>query len=64
MSRQLVTALWLIPVSVVISVLTSLAAVWLLSQAVGFRFMPVLIAALSSSVCAATIVARLWTNRM
>lgn len=63
MSRQLVTALWLIPVSVVVSVLTSLAAVWLLSQAVGFRFMPVLVAALSGSICAATIAARFWKDR-
>ena len=63
MSRQLMTALWLIPVSVVISVLASLAGVWLLSQAAGFRFMTGLISAISGSVCAVMVGMHLWKNR-
>ena len=41
--------LWLLPVGVAASTLASLAGVWLLSEAVGFRFMPGLVAALSGA---------------
>ncbi len=62
-NRQLATSLWLIPIGVVVSVLASLAVVWLLSEAVGFRFNPTLVAALSGSFSALMIGSGLWRSR-
>ena len=41
---------------IVVSVLTSLAGVWLLSQLIGFEFKPVLVGALSASMAAVVMI--------
>jgi hypothetical protein len=63
MDRKLTADLWRIPIGVLISVLASLAGVWLLSQAVGFRFMPAPVAAIGGSLSVCMLGTWSWRTR-
>ena len=52
--------LWVLPTGVVLSVLASLAGVWLLSEAIGMRFNPALVGALNGATSAILIGTRVW----
>lgn len=63
MDRRLAVSAGVGLLGVVICVLASLAVVWWLSETVGFRFMPTLVAATSGSISAAWLAFRLWPSR-
>ena len=56
--HRLAQFLLLATLQLAVCVLASLLGVWLLSQAVGFRFFPTLVAGLSGSFVAANIAMR------